>query len=381
MDKELKRDKTETTTSRKSGKKRPYQRPELICFGSVTDLTRSITTGGLGDGGTAPSDRKGTGQCLGLISNLNHHRNLLLDSRTQDIFHKAIMANVKPGDVVLDMGTGTGIHAVWAAKAGAKKVYAVDASPVIATAEEVAEQNGVADRIEFVYGKFRDVELPEKVDVIIANLGFQGAIDEMPFAAERWLKPEGIMLPTEVEVGFAPVECERLHEELVNYWGEKPYGLDVSPLRKYATNLTHYNYMDEDELIAEGHTIPVFNLREEASMRKEHLEFTARRDGTVHGLIAWYSFRMPGGDEFSTRPPIKVSPDIWIQTYLPIDEPLQVNKGDKITSDIGMYWKGSISGPVWRWTIDTETEHRMQHSFNAIPLRREFLTKLSANHQ
>ena len=71
--------------------------------------------------------------------------------------------------VVLDVGTGTGILAFFAIQAGARRVYAVDASESAKIAQVLVESNGLADRITVIQGRIEDLKLPERVDIIISE--------------------------------------------------------------------------------------------------------------------------------------------------------------------------------------------------------------------
>lgn len=71
---------------------------------------------------------------------------------------------------MLDVGCGTGVLSMFAAKAGARKVYAVDASSLIDKARRNAEVNGLADRIEFIRGKVEHLQLKEPVDIIVSEV-------------------------------------------------------------------------------------------------------------------------------------------------------------------------------------------------------------------
>ena len=71
---------------------------------------------------------------------------------------------------IADLGTGSGILAIWSAQAGADRVYAIEKEPVIKCAERLAHRNGLGDRITFIRGLFETVSLPEKVDVIVKTI-------------------------------------------------------------------------------------------------------------------------------------------------------------------------------------------------------------------
>ena len=96
---------------------------------------------------------------------------MLEDSERMRSYFEAIVGNAEAfaGKVVLDVGAGTGILGIWAAKAGAKKVYCVEATYMAEHATTVAAANGVGDVVEVIQATMEDVELPEKVDIIVSE--------------------------------------------------------------------------------------------------------------------------------------------------------------------------------------------------------------------
>ena len=75
---------------------------------------------------------------------------LLLDKIRCDAFREAIQRSVKVGDVVVDLGAGTGLLSFFAAQAGARHVYAIEMSPIAKVAAELIEANGFRDRITLI---------------------------------------------------------------------------------------------------------------------------------------------------------------------------------------------------------------------------------------
>ena len=95
--------------------------------------------------------------------------------------------------VVLDIGCGTGILSLFAVKAGASHVFAIDQSPIIHKAVEIARENGVGDKITFIRGEVESVRLPvDSVDVLISEwmgyfLLFESMLDTVLYARDKWL--------------------------------------------------------------------------------------------------------------------------------------------------------------------------------------------------
>ena len=113
-----------------------------------------------------------------------------------EAFQRAITEAVKPDAVVLDIGAGTGLLSMFAAQAGARKVYAVERTAIAETARLLIEENGLSDRIEVIQNDIDAVDLPEQVDVIVSEWLGGYALDEnlLPIvirARDRWLRPGG----------------------------------------------------------------------------------------------------------------------------------------------------------------------------------------------
>ncbi len=100
---------------------------------------------------------------------VNDYGRMMADPDRMNAYTEALRRAVKPGCVVVDVGTGLGVFALLAVQLGARKVYAIDTSPCIDVARVVATRNGFSERIEFIQKSVFDVELPEKADVLIGD--------------------------------------------------------------------------------------------------------------------------------------------------------------------------------------------------------------------
>ena len=113
---------------------------------------------------------------------------MLEDHKRTSAYYRACVNNRKcfEGKVVLDVGTGSGILAIFAAQAGAKKVYAVEATDMAKQARTLVEHNGFGDVIEVIQGTIETVQIPEKVDILISEwMGY------FLLRGELWHRPLG----------------------------------------------------------------------------------------------------------------------------------------------------------------------------------------------
>src|SRR5580704_18259946 len=101
---------------------------------------------------------------------LEEFGDMIADTARFASYANAIERAVRPGDVVVDLGCGPGIFALLACRAGAKRVYAIDAGEVIDFARQLAVANGFADRIEFLHGDSRQMQLPERANVLVSDV-------------------------------------------------------------------------------------------------------------------------------------------------------------------------------------------------------------------
>ncbi len=127
-------------------------------------------------------------------SNTDYPYICLIDRKRTLAFKEAIEATVKPGDVVVEVGAGSGILSLFAAGAGAARVYAVEIDPVLAASlRQTVRINQLEDKIEVVEADAMAAALPENVDVVIGELIDTGLLDEMQVAVMNGLHERGVI--------------------------------------------------------------------------------------------------------------------------------------------------------------------------------------------
>lgn len=146
---------------------------------------------------------------------LKEHIGYVSDQRRLQAYRNAIAQVVRPGDVVADVGCGTGILGLLALQAGAGKVYAIDSTDAIWIAKETFKRAGLADKVKCLRGSSFEVDLPEPVDVLLCDhVGYFGIdyslIETVSDARRRFLKPDGRIVPRGLTLQLAAIE----HEEM-----------------------------------------------------------------------------------------------------------------------------------------------------------------------
>ena len=151
---------------------------------------------------------------FGSYSSFYIHEEMLKDTVRTRAYQNAIEGN--PFDfkdkIVMDIGCGTGILSIFAARAGAKHVYAIENAEIALYAVEIIKRNGLSDKITVIKGKMEEITLPvPQVDIIISEwmgyfLLYESMLDSVLWARDKYLVKGGKMLPDKVEMYIAAVE-------------------------------------------------------------------------------------------------------------------------------------------------------------------------------
>lgn len=255
------------------------------------------------------------------------HRRMLADTVRIEAYWRALSTVVQPGMAVCDAGTGSGLLACMAAHCGARVVYAVERSDLVDLARDVVVASHLDDRVKVLNGDFGQIELPEKVDVIVtetfgAMALAEGAAPDLAACASRNLKPGGAMIPRGLELWLAPVGDRALYEQTVDVFGEV-HGADLTPLRALAARRSRNLDVPLDALIAEGKRwARPWWPREEGASGTVTFEYLSGSELT--GLCGWFVLDLAEDVTLHTSP--LDPPTHWGQTYLPI-EPVAVSNG------------------------------------------------------
>ena len=267
------------------------------------------------------------------------HLLMVRDDVRNRAYRDALHAVLRPDDVVLDFGAGTGILSMFAAQAGAKRVFAVERTSIASLARRITAQNGFADRIQIIQQNIENVRLPQKVDVIVSEwLGTYG-IDEnllapLLLARDRWLKPGGKMLPETVSAWLAPLWNEDLEVDLALSHG-RPYGLDLRLLANGGIHEVNWarHPLTVDDFIAHPQvmwTTDVYScsVSQARLPSRAQLKFSALRDGKINALSAWFSADFGNAVTLTNSPSAPLTH--WGQYLFALQQPVTVTTGTPI---------------------------------------------------
>ncbi|XP_058203215.1 probable histone-arginine methyltransferase 1.3 isoform X3 [Rhododendron vialii] len=287
---------------------------------------------------------------------LLHQQNMLQDYVRTGTFYAAIIENRADfvGRVVVDVGAGSGILSLFAAQAGAKHVYAVEASEMAEYAHKLIAGNpSLGERITVVKGKIEEVELPEKADILISEpmgtlLVNERMLETYVIARDRFLVPNGKMFPTNGRIHMAPFSDEYLFVEIANkalFWQQQDYyGVDLTPL--YGSAFQGYfsqpvvDAFDPRVLVAPAisHVIDFTSIKEEDLYEIDvPLKFIASVGVRIHGLACWFDVLFDGSTVqrwLTTAPGAPTTH--WYQLRCILSQPLYVMPGQEITGRLHM---------------------------------------------
>jgi len=236
---------------------------------------------------------------------LEEHEEMLCDAVRVDAYHRAIRRAVRPGDVVLDLGTGTGLLAFLASRAGARKVYAVEHGDIIEVAREIGRLNGITN-VEYVQANSRELTLPEPVDLVVHEqmgdeLFNENMVENVLDLRRRLLRPGGRILPARFRLFVEPVS---MHEAMRvrRFWNiDLPEGIDLAAT-EHSPVVARYLSGRNEQLWARpgsvastvGTPAPVLELdlhtlEDLDDLPTEHvIERTATADAIVDGACVWF---------------------------------------------------------------------------------------------
>ena len=286
------------------------------------------------------------------------HIAMLDDPVRKTAFQQGVRETVREGDVVLDLGTGSGILAITAAQAGARKVYAVEPAGMVHLARAIAERNGFADRIEFIRGWSPQLELPEPADVLLTDIVGNEALDmqiwETLHDARRRLLTDSPRLVPGALTAYATLtripdhmlNQHRVSHEHVTRWKDM-YGIDFGPMADSESRRSIGFYerpetvQEWEFLSAPGELYEVDLLGDAPRSLETACALTAKSDGVANGVAVHFTARLGPTTELSTAPWLGCARSHWYTAVWAFPEPVSVREGQQIDLDYRYFGDGT----------------------------------------
>lgn len=269
------------------------------------------------------------------------HEEMLKDEVRTLTYRNAMYHNkhLFRGKVVLDIGCGTGILCMFAAKAGASKVIGIECSGIVEHAEKITKENNLDEIITIVKGKVEDVEIPvEKVDIIISEwmgycLFYESMLDTVIYARDKWLKPDGMMFPDRAHLYLCAIEDRQYKDEKINWW-DSVYGFNMSCIRKVAISEPLVDVVDPKQVVTNAclvkevdlYVVKVGDLKFSSQFR-----LSVKRDDYIQAFVTFFNVEFSKCHKrtgFSTAPEAPYTH--WKQTVFYFDDYLTVRKGEEV---------------------------------------------------
>lgn len=270
----------------------------------------------------------------GYFSKLGAHLTMLSDRRRVEFYENSLRKVIIPGkSVVLDIGTGTGILAMLAARCGAKKVYAIECGDIINVAKKIVAENGLDDKIEFVRGLSNEVELPEKVDIVVTEtMGFTGLeenIEEILRDAKiRFGHKDTVLIPSKLNVFVALSDDKTARTDLIDAWNKDFFGFNYG----YLSGLSKDNIFTRQIITKESiksDTGIVSKIDFYSQKENNRAKLTVNDDCMLEGIVGWFNVESDGGVTlYGAEPP---HDGHWQQFFVAFKQPIQANKDDSFS--------------------------------------------------
>jgi len=306
---------------------------------------------------------------------LYHQKQMLMDHVRMRAYHTAVMANKSlfEGKVVLDIGTGSGVLAIWSAQAGAAKVFAVEYTDMANHARNLVEKNGLSHIVDVIQSSVEDLVLPCKVDIIISEwMGYfllrESMLDSVIRARDKWLNPTGCMFPSHAAMLWSAISFEDDREAKVNEYVSSMgdwerfshemkdmYSVDMSALTHpyeqeqsgyyiFSSLWTelHVEHIIGQPVVVKRLDLKTCTLADSEGVLKTPIEIEVPFDSIVSGFAGWFTVDFNGSKEspITKRVQLSTGPEMgythWGQQVFYLRNAIDCPAGTKLVGNVAM---------------------------------------------
>jgi len=275
------------------------------------------------------------------------HEEMLKDEVRTLTYRNSIYHNkhLFKGKVVLDVGCGTGVLSMFAAKAGAAKVIGVECSSIVDYARKIVKANNLEDVVELIQGKVEEIELPvQKVDIILSEwmgycLFYESMLNTVIYARDKWLAKDGLIFPDQARLFVTAIEDGQYKDDKINWW-ENVYGFDMSCIKDVAISEPLVDVVDSKQVVSNSMLVKEVDLY---TVKVSDMEFNSPfqleicRDDYVQAIVSYFSVEFSKCHKrtgFSTGPSSQYTH--WKQTVFYLKDSITAKRGEIIEGTFHM---------------------------------------------
>ena len=264
------------------------------------------------------------------------HFPMMNDTVRNDAYEKALKSALQNGGVVLDIGSGSGLLAMMAARHGASKVTTCELVEMVAEkAKVIIDRNGFSDKIQ-VINKLSTtlvagVDFPERADILVTEIFDNGLLGEhalvaIEHARKHLLKPNAQLIPCGARVYAMCIESSEIYK---NHRVETISGFDLSPFNQFSSYEYSGYHLAKTDYRALSATAPIFDFdfRKDAENKSVAIEFEVTQSGTCHAVVYWYELQLDPDTIISTAPHLPQL-SCWKQAVQLLPRPRDLVKGE-----------------------------------------------------
>jgi hypothetical protein len=268
------------------------------------------------------------------FASIDIHRRMLADQPRLAAYQAAIEEVVHVGHHVIDAGTGTGILACMAARAGAELVHAVDNSEILTLTRQVVSRSGLEGQVRCERSEIMKFRCDIPVDVILTETfgAFalaEGSAPDIQACSKHNLKPGGVVIPYAISLYFAPTDDKSLYEQTFGPF-EQVQQAEMGPLIDAAKQRAITLEVPPESLLCPGAQAWHLTYPDVFPNAASELQFTVDRETTLTGFVGWFVLHLSPSHDLDTGPDAPQTH--WHQVYFPVENH-PVEKGETLACE------------------------------------------------
>jgi SAM-dependent methyltransferase len=279
---------------------------------------------------------------------------MLLDAARCSAYREALQRTVKPGDVVVDMGAGTGLLSFFAAEAGARQVYAIEMGMIADVAAKLIAANGLQGRITLIRNNSTKVKLPELCDLLVTETLSSFCFDDENMVAyvvdarRRFLKPGARIIPAACDTVLMPFSSDEFGPGLLP---ARLYGLDYQVFRERRFAKAFGVAASGKRITSLGHPLPYARMNFYETTKTPgaaSMVFRICSEGRLDGFLGWFDCHVCDGVVLSNAPHLPVTH--WMQLCFPVIGQPHVRPGDTVTLHLDPHMTAGEA--QWKYRVE-----------------------------